>query len=519
MKNEATKKSERLLKFITEFSVKIDQMNLDLKDIKVNMASLHENSAMQVTNVDAMLSAFESIALSSDSFEREMSSLRSQLNDSKTILETSVDKMKDESDGLKHMNQNLGSTQKSVNQLNSISHEAQGMTNRIKKINSQTNLLALNASIEAARAGVHGRGFSVVADEIRKLSLETEGVTKGLTQFMSDMIGQSEKIKTELESAVSEIDEISRNMLARMDSFKRVDDAFKQTEIVSESIKEISFIVSDQIKNMSIHSDAFKASSMSMDLNIKEIYDSINDEVQEIESLAKGIGDLEAVGFELASSEVQSSNVIKVATSPYAPYIIYENESFSGIDIELIKKAFKNSEYEIEFQLVPWDTSINMIKDKISNVLPTLSYREDRLGYLTYSEPYRTKSEYCFYARKEARFVVNTFADLRGYRVGMVSGYSYFEQIRTDKTIEKLYYSRDEVLLKQLAKGHLDIIIMNQDVGDYLVQKMAHADEIVKLNYKVIETKGADSRMGFSNDEKGKRLKERFNQFLISNKT
>lgn len=226
MKNEATKKSERLLKFITEFSVKIDQMNLDLKDIKVNMASLHENSAMQVTNVDAMLSAFESIALSSDSFEREMSSLRSQLNDSKTILETSVDKMKDESDGLKHMNQNLGSTQKSVDQLNSISHEAQGMTNRIKKINSQTNLLALNASIEAARAGVHGRGFSVVADEIRKLSLETEGVTKGLTQFMSDMIGQSEKIKTELESAVLEIDEISRNMLARMDSFKRVDDAF-----------------------------------------------------------------------------------------------------------------------------------------------------------------------------------------------------------------------------------------------------------------------------------------------------
>jgi len=518
MKIETTKKSTRLLKFITEFSVKIDQMNLDLKDIKVNMHNLHENSSNQVTNVDAMLSTFESIAISSDSFEREMSSLRIQLKDSKSILETGVEKMKDESDELKQMNQNLESTQTSVNHLNSISHEAQGMTNRIKKINSQTNLLALNASIEAARAGIHGRGFAVVADEIRKLSMETEGVTKSLTQFMQDMIGQSEKVKSELERVVLEIDEISKNMLTRMETFKSVDDAFKQTEIVSETIKEISHLVSTEIKNVAIHSDAFKETSWSMDQNIKEVYASINDEVKEIESLASGISDLEAIGFELASSEAQSTNVIKVATSPYEPYIIYDHETFSGIDIDLIKRAFKDSAYEIEFQLVPWDTSINMIKDKLSNVLPTLSYREDRLAYLTYSEPYRTKSEYCFYAKKYSHYKVNTLSDLIGYRLGMVSGYSYFEQLRKDQIIEKLYYSRDEVLIKQLNSGHIDIIVMNQDVGDYLVKKMNLQQQIEKLTYKVVETKGADSRMGFSNDEKGNALRETFNRFLLSNK-
>ena len=356
-----------------------------------------------------------------------------------------------------------------------------------------------------------------MADEIRKLSLETEGVTKGLTQFMSDMIGQSDKIKMELEKVVLEIDGISKNMMERLASYKNVEEAFNQTEIVSDKIKEISGMVSSEIKNMSSHSDAFKEASRTMDQTIKQIYDYMNDEVKEIESLARGIGDLEAVGFELASLEIRDSNVIKVATSPYEPYIIYENETFSGIDIELIQNAFKGSAYDIEFQLVPWDTSINMIRDKISNVLPTLSYREDRLTYLTYSEPYRVQSEFCFYAKKTSRFDVNRFIDLKGHRVGMVNGYSYFEQLRSDQTVDKHYYSRDEVMIKQLLNGHLDIIVMNQDVGDYLVKKMKVTHDIEKLSYKVVESKGADSRMGFSNDAKGKTLKETFDAFLKSN--
>ena len=485
MIDKSENKSDKLLKFITEFSVKIDQVNLDLKDIKSSMVTLQNTSSDQVNHVNAMLSTFESIAVSSESFEDEMARFQAHLGHSKATLTDSVSKIKAESLALNTMNHDLGETQVSVNQLGDVSREAQGMTNRIKKINAQTNLLALNASIEAARAGAHGRGFAVVADEIRKLSFETEGVAKALTDFMSAMIGQSEKINGELSKVVMQIDGISQNMVARMDAFKQIEEAFEQSERVSEAINGISGSIAKEVKTISAHNDAFKKGSDAMDLNIKAIHHYIQDEVREIESLANGVHALESVGFELAKAEKTDSNVIKIATSPYEPYIIYENDAFSGIDVEMIRKAFSASGYAVQFQLVPWDTSINMIKDKISNVLPTIGYREERLSYLTYSEPYRVQSEFCFYAHQEAHIQISTFEDLAKFKLGMVHGYNYFEKLRSDQRIEKVYFSRDEVLVKQLLNQHLDVIVMNQDVGDYLINKWDSDKLIVKMKYKI----------------------------------
>lgn len=158
-------------------------------------------------------------------------------------------------------------TAKIVEQLGENSKEIGSIVEAISAISEQTNLLALNAAIEAARAGEHGRGFAVVADEVRKLAEQSQNSVQKIGDIITKIQATTDRAVQTMQSSLERVESGREQVEATGNSFHEIVRMIKTAEEHSQRVMQIIDNLRDPVED--IVNRAEKMSSMSVDISGK----------------------------------------------------------------------------------------------------------------------------------------------------------------------------------------------------------------------------------------------------------
>ena len=234
---------QQLTKVIRSIIESADHVNEVMKDAQQSIVRLNknanssENRAISIAAAtDQMVSTTQDIAQNCDVAATLARKTSSKTAEGKSQAQQSINMIFQQVEQTKANSQQIEAM---INQSRSIG----SIVNTIDEIAAQTNLLALNAAIEAARAGEAGRGFAVVADEVRALATRTGSSTNEITQKISLIESDANKASATMDQSVAGISALAddTSVLEHV-----LNDIFEQVENVTSQITQIATAAEEQ---------------------------------------------------------------------------------------------------------------------------------------------------------------------------------------------------------------------------------------------------------------------------------
>ena len=241
-----------------------------------NTVKLTEGAEKQSQTVEALETLVDEMTIKMGELLNAAEDMKAAVADCERNTEIGRAKSDHAVEQIKRIEQQVQASADLVEGLGNRSKEIGSIVETIGAIADQTNLLALNAAIEAARAGEHGRGFAVVADEVRKLAEQS----REAASTIATLIGQ---IQSDVENAVSSIREGNESVGLGASSVMETGTAFGGIE---EQIRRLRSDIEGSIERMEVVSDASNMIQVSME-EINGLSRAAEEEAQNVSASAE----------------------------------------------------------------------------------------------------------------------------------------------------------------------------------------------------------------------------------------
>ena len=281
--NEMTDGLGNVLKDVVSTTSHVSTMSTDLNS---TILSITNSNHLVNQRTHSLASATDDISSRLNELSSTTNTLRSHSNETYQSAKSGADTIKMVLNSITDTVNIVNITSQQLNELGRLSKNIDNVIAMINDLASQTNLLALNAAIEAARAGEAGRGFSVVADEVRALAEKTVDATSKITDIVNTIQHSTQTAITTMESGQDNLKIISENGSKAEEAMRDIESnamtGSQSTDSMANAIQEVA------------------STAIQMSTEMEQIAQQLNEDTRSINIMADKTKQIQQVSEQLA---------------------------------------------------------------------------------------------------------------------------------------------------------------------------------------------------------------------------